>query len=82
VRVLARHRAKNAEGGGNGVAAAFDRELDDVLWIEIHRVRSKRCSGRMLDALIDRKDRHITSVGETSVTEHRLKVAQDLRRTI
>ena len=35
VGVLAGHRAEHAQRGGDGVAAAFDRQLHDVLGIEI-----------------------------------------------
>ena len=34
--VLAGHHAQHAEGRGHRVAAALDRELDDIFWIEVH----------------------------------------------
>ena len=53
VRVAARHRAEHAERRRDGVAAAFDRELDDVRRVEVAsgsarttRRRSARCPGR------------------------------------
>ena len=58
------------------VAAALDGELDDVLGIEIDRVRRKRCAGGMLDALIDRQDRQVAGVREPPVAEQRLQAAQ------
>ena len=36
----------------------------------------------MFDPLIDGKDRDITSIAKSAVTEHRLKVAQNLWRAI
>ena len=51
--------AEHAERRGDGVAAALDRELDDVLGIEVRGVRRERRAGRVLDALIDRQDRDV-----------------------
>ena len=51
--------AEHAERRRHGVAAAFDRQLHDVLGIEVHRVRRERRAGGVLDALIDRQDRHV-----------------------
>ena len=59
VGVLARHRAQHAEGGGDGVAAALDGQLDDVLRIEVVGVGRERGAGRVLDALVDRQDRQV-----------------------
>ena len=68
VRVLSRDGTEHAQRAGNGIASAFDCELDDVLGIEIKRVRSERCARGMLDALIDRQNRHIACSGEPSCT--------------
>ena len=35
--------------------------FDDVLGIEVHRVRREARAGRVLDALIDRQDRHVAA---------------------
>ena len=56
MRVFTRDHSEHAIGRGNSVTTALDGELDDVLRIEIHGVRRERCSGRVLDALIDRQD--------------------------
>ena len=64
VRVLARHRAEHAEGRRDGVAAALDGELDDVLRVEVGRVRRERRAGGVLDALVDRQNRQIAGVGQ------------------
>ena len=74
--------AEHAERRGDGVAAAFDRQLHDVLRIEVHRVRRERRARRMLDALIDRQDRHVAGAAEPAVIEQRLQAAQHARRPI
>ena len=67
VGVLAGEKPQHPDGGGDGVAAAFDGELDDVLGIEIHRVRRERCARRVLDALVDRQDRKVSAPRQTAV---------------
>jgi hypothetical protein len=47
---------EHAECRGDRVAAAFDRELDDVLAIEVVGILRKARTGGVLDALIDRQD--------------------------
>ena len=51
--------AEHAERRGDRVAAALDRQLHDVLGIEVRRVRRERRAGGMLDALVDRQDRDV-----------------------
>ena len=80
VRVLPRHRAQHAERGRDAVAAAFDRQLHDVLGIEIRRVLRERRAGRMLDALIDRQDRDVAGAAEPPVADERLQAAEHARR--
>ena len=82
VRVLARNAREHAEGRGNGIAAALDRKLDDVLAVEVNRVLREARARGMLDALIDGKDREVPSVGESTVAEHRLQAAHHLRAAI
>ena len=82
MRVFARHRSEHAERRRDRVAAAFDRELHDVLGIEEHRVRRKRRARRVLDALIDRKNRHIAGTRQPPVIEQRLQGRQHARRPI
>jgi len=41
VRIFARHRAKNAEGGSYGVAAALNGKLDDIFAVEIIGIFAK-----------------------------------------
>ena len=82
VRVLPRDRSEHAERGGDGVAPAFDRQLHEVLGIEVHRVRRERRAAGMLDALIDRQNRHVPGSGQPAMIEERLKAAQHPRRAI
>ena len=56
VGVLARHGTENPQRRGDRVALTLEGELDDVAWIEIHRIWCKRSAGRMLDALIHRQN--------------------------
>ena len=82
MRVLSRHRAEHAEGGGDGVAAAFDGQLHDVLAVEVDGVLGEAGAGGMFDALIDGKDGDVPGAGEAAVVEDRLEVAQHGRRAI
>src|SRR5512132_2274726 len=50
VGVGAGHRPEDPERGGDGVAAALDRQLDDVAGVEVLRVGGKAGCGRVLDA--------------------------------
>ena len=79
VGVLARHRAEHAEGRGDGVAAALDGELDDVLGVEVDRVRREGRGAGVLDALVDRQDRDVAGAGRAAVVIERLERTQDLR---
>ena len=56
VGVFAGNGSQHAQGGGNGIAAAFNRQLDNIFRIEIDRVGCKGCPGGMLDPLIDRQN--------------------------
>ena len=66
---------EHAERRGDGVAAAFDRQLHDVLGVEVGRVRRERRAGRVLDALIDRQDRDVAGAAEPAGVEQRLQAA-------
>ena len=79
VRVAARHHAEHTERRGNGVAAAGDCQLDDVLRVEVARVGSERRGSGVLDALIDGKNRHVAAAAEAPARQQRLQVAQYLR---
>ena len=63
MRVAARYRRQHAVSGGDAVTAGFNRQLDDVLRIEIQRVGGERGGGGVLDALIDRQDRQVAGAG-------------------
>ena len=57
-------------------------ELDDLLGIEVGRVRREARSRAVLDALIDRQDAQVAGASETPVTVHRLEVAEHLVRPV
>src|SRR4029077_7402241 len=40
----------------HGVAVAFDRQLDDLLAVEVDRVGGERSARGVLDSLVDRQD--------------------------
>ena len=63
----------------NGVAAALDRELDEVLRIEVERVGREARAAGVLDALVDGQDAHVAGAAEAPVVVERLQVAQHLR---
>ena len=74
--VLARNRAEHTQGRSNGVAAALDRELNNVGRIEVVGILSERRACRMLNALIDRQDREVAGATEAPSVVHRLQVAE------
>jgi len=53
VRVPASHAAEHAERRGDPVTATFNRQLHDIVRVEVLRIRRERSAGRVLDALID-----------------------------
>ena len=73
---------EHAERRGHGVAAALDRELHDVLGVEVGRVRRERRARRVLDALVDRQDRHVAGAAQAAGVEERLQAAQHARRAV
>ena len=73
---------EHAERRGHGVASAFDRQLHDVLGVEVDRVRRERRAGGVLDALIDRQDRHVAGAGQPAVVEERLQAAHHPGRPV
>jgi hypothetical protein len=76
VGVLARDRTENAECGSDGVAAAFDGELDDVAAVEIIRIfREARAAG-VLDALVHGENRKIAGAAKAAVAEHALQIGK------
>ena len=70
VRVLPRDDAERAVRRGDGVAAALDRELDDVGRVEVGRVLREARAGRVLDALVDGEDREVARPAESAVIVH------------
>src|SRR5579871_6201358 len=82
VRILARHGAKYAERGGDGVASAFNRKLHNVFAIEIVGILCKACAGRVLNSLINRENREITCSCKATRVEHTLKTREYTRITV
>lgn len=82
MRVAARYRRQHAVGGSDAVTAGFNRQLDDVLRIEIQRVGGERGGGGVLDALIDRQDRQVAGAGQAAVVEQGLHRTQHAVGTV
>ena len=78
VGVAARHGTQHANGRGDGVAAALDRQLHDVGGIEVGGVGREGGRSRVLDALVDGKDRHVPGAPQATVVQQRLEAAQHL----
>ena len=74
VGVLAGDDAQHAERRGHRVAAALDRQPDDVLGVEIGRVLGERAAGGVLDALVDGQDREVARAAQAPVTVDPLEV--------
>ena len=62
----------------DAVAAAFDRELHDVVGIEVDRVRREARARGVLDALVDGQDRDVAGAAEAAVP----KSVCRLRKTV
>ena len=73
---------EHAERGGDGVAAALDGQLDEVLRVEVGRVLGEGGRRRVLDALVDRQDRQVAGAAEAAVVEQRAQVAQHRDRSV
>ena len=82
VGVLAADRTEHTEGGRHRVAATLDGQLDDVGRIEVQRVGGERRRRRVLDALVDRQDRQVAGVGQTTVAVELPEAAQHGRRSV
>ena len=82
VRPLAADRAEDAERRRERVAAALDRELDEVLGVEVDGVRREARRARVLDALVDGQDRDVARPGQAAGVDEPLQVAQHGRGTI
>ena len=76
VGVLAANHAKDAEGGTDGVASAFDGELDNVFGVEVGGVFGKGRTTGVLDALVDGEDAEVAGAGEATVVVHGFERAQ------
>ena len=77
VGILAGHRAEDAEGRGNSVAAALNGQFHDVLRIKVEGVPGEAGSCGVLDALIDRQDREVSSIGQSSGAVESLEIGKN-----
>ncbi len=77
VGVFARDGAEDAEGGGDGVAAALDGQLDDIFTVEVDGVFGEAGAGGVLDALIDGENGEIAGAAEAAVMEHAAEIGDD-----
>ena len=76
VRVLPRHRPEHAERRSDRVAAPVDRQLHDLLGIEVVGVRREAGARGVLDSLVDREDRHVTGARQAPGVEDPLQAAE------
>src|SRR5260370_24929484 len=74
VRVLAADRPQHAERGSDGVTAALDGQLDDILTVEIVGIFRKAGASRVLDTLVDGKNGKVTRAIPPVAGAHALKV--------
>ncbi len=72
-------RTEHAECRGHGIAAAFDRQLDDVFRIEINGVRSEGRAGAVFDSLIDGEDGHVARSCQPAGIVNALHAAEHAR---
>ncbi len=76
VRVFAGHRPQHAVGGGHRVAAAFHRQLLDVLRVKVIRILRKTRAAGVLDPLVHRQNRNIPRARQPAMAEQPLQVPQ------
>ena len=70
---------QEAEGGGVGVAAGLDRELEVVTGIVAGGVGGKAARRPMLKALVYRQNDHLACAGEPTMIEHARQVRPHTR---
>src|SRR5258708_1860011 len=76
VGIQAGNGAEDAEGGGDGVAAAFDGELDDVAAVKIIGILGEAGAAGMFDALIDGEYGEIAGAAEAALAKHALEIGE------
>lgn len=79
VGVLTRATAEHSEGRSHGIAAAFDREANDVFGIKVRWILGETCAGTVFNALIDGQDAQEAGVGQAPRTIHLLQAPKNLR---
>ena len=76
VRVAPADAAEHTQGRRDAVAAALDRQPDDVLGIEVDRVRRERGRTGVLDSLVHGQDRDVAGATETAVPKQPFQARQ------
>jgi hypothetical protein len=79
VGVFTSDGTQNSVGGGDGVAAAFNRQLDDIFAVEIIGILGEAGAARMLDALIDWKNGKIAGAAEAARVEQAMEIVRTRR---
>jgi hypothetical protein len=76
VGVLAAQHGQSAKGGRDGIALGLDGQLNDVLGVEINRVRGEAGSGAVFHALIHGQDAEVARIRESAGSVKGLQGAQ------
>ena len=72
------YAAQHPQGGSNCVTATGNGQLNNVLRIKINGVGGKRCTGRMLNALIHRQNGKVASIGQAPAAVELLQATEHL----
>ena len=79
VSIGPRHRPQNSKCRGHRVAAALERQLDDVGRVEVDRIGCERGGTRVLDALVHRQNRYEPGTCHSARVEDPLHGCHHLR---
>ena len=77
VSVATRDAAEYTESRTDSVTATFDSELHDIFTVEVNRVLRKGCTCGVFDTLVNRENRNVTGVRETTRTVEALQVSEN-----
>jgi hypothetical protein len=75
VGILTRNHPQDTQCSGNGIAAAFEGEFDDVFWVEVSWVGGKGGTSGVFYPLVYWQDGEITRVGKASSRVQLLEAA-------
>ena len=76
VGIAAGDGSQHAQRRGYAVAAAFDRQPDDIFGIEVDRIGGERRAGGVFDALVDGQDRNVARAAQPAVSQQTLQAVQ------